>query len=166
LLAYSTVERHGKEFLPTSCETVLAHVLENLAVSIADCQAQITHDPLPQVMADEVQLGQLFQNLVSNALKFRASEPPRIHIGLARQDAHWVFSVRDNGLGIDPQYFERIFIIFQRLHTRSKYEGTGIGLAVSKRIVERHGGQIWVESQPGAGSTFFFTIPISGEPKL
>jgi light-regulated signal transduction histidine kinase (bacteriophytochrome) len=115
------------------------------------------------VLADEVQLGQLFQNLLSNAIKFHSDQPPLIYVGAERKHGQWQFQVRDNGIGIDPQYFERIFIIFQRLHTRNQYPGTGIGLAISKRIVERHGGRIWIEPQPGAGTTFFFTLPIPPE---
>ena len=132
-------------------------------MAIADSGAVITHDPLPSLPADQTQLTQLFQNLVGNALKFRRpEEPPRIHVAAAREDSAWRFSVRDNGLGIDPQFFDRIFIIFQRLHGREEYPGTGIGLAVCKKIVERHGGRIWVESEPGKGSTFHFTIPDRG----
>jgi light-regulated signal transduction histidine kinase (bacteriophytochrome) len=128
----------------------------------------VTHDPLPAVMADEMQLSQLFQNLVGNAIKFHSPErPPEIHVFVSSQRApnpgeageEWLFSVRDNGIGIEEKYFERIFILFQRLHTREQYPGTGIGLAVCKKIVERHGGRIWVESTPGKGSTFYFTIP-------
>jgi light-regulated signal transduction histidine kinase (bacteriophytochrome) len=163
LLAYSRVGTRGKEFHLTDCEVVLEHCLSNLKVAIEENQAEINHDPLPQILADEVQLEQVFQNLIGNALKFRGADPPRVHIGLSRADGFWNFSVHDNGIGIDPQYFERIFIIFQRLHTRARYEGTGIGLAVSKRIIERHGGRIWVESQPGSGSTFTFSIPVTGE---
>jgi chemotaxis family two-component system sensor kinase Cph1 len=121
------------------------------------------HDPLPKIMADDVQIESLFQNLIGNALKFRGKKTPKIHFGIEQKDRDWVFSVSDNGIGIDPQYFERIFIIFQRLHNREDYPGTGIGLAISKRIVERHGGRIWIESQSGKGSTFFFTLPIIGE---
>jgi light-regulated signal transduction histidine kinase (bacteriophytochrome) len=119
----------------------------------------VTRDPMPTVRCDPTQLGQVFQNLISNAAKFHGAEPPLIRVGARREGAEWVFSVSDNGIGIDPQYFDRIFVIFQRLESRAKYPGTGIGLAVCKRILLRHGGRIWVESQPGAGSTFHFTLP-------
>jgi signal transduction histidine kinase/DNA-binding response OmpR family regulator len=167
LLAYSRVGTRGKPFEPTDCEAVLDQALANLQVAIEDNGAVVTHDPLPTVMADGTQLVQLFQNLIGNAIKFRGDESPRVHISAHRQSAienrksdEWVFSVRDNGIGIDPEYHERIFIIFQRLHTREEYPGTGIGLSVCRKIVERHGGRIWVESQPGKGSTFYFTIPM------
>ena len=157
LLAYSRVGTRGKDFAPVECKLVLERVLQNLQISIQEAGAEITQDALPQVLGDEVQLESLFQNLIGNAIKFRGEDPPRIHVGLKREAKNWVFSVSDNGIGIDHQYFERIFIIFQRLHTRQDYSGTGIGLAISKRIVERHGGRIWIESQPGAGTTFYFT---------
>jgi PAS domain S-box-containing protein len=160
LLAYSRVGTRGKEFSLVECEAVLTDVLRNLKILINDSKAKITHDPLPRVIADDGQLASLFQNLIGNAIKFRGENPPEIHIGLKQEGGNWVFSIKDNGIGIDPQYFDRVFIIFQRLHTRKKYSGTGIGLAISKRIVERHGGRIWIESQPGSGSTFYFTIPI------
>jgi light-regulated signal transduction histidine kinase (bacteriophytochrome) len=131
-----------------------------LQTSIEQSGATVTHDSLPSVTADATQLARVFQNLISNAIKFRGEHPLEIHVGAERQDnSVWLFSVRDNGIGIEPQYIERIFLIFQRLHNRDEYPGAGIGLAVCKRIVERHGGQAWVESQPGQGSTFYFTIP-------
>jgi chemotaxis family two-component system sensor kinase Cph1 len=120
----------------------------------------VTHDPLPTVMVDKMQIGQLFQNLIGNAVKYHGVEPTRVHVSAEQKGNDWVFSVRDNGIGIDPQYAERIFVIFQRLHTREEYSGTGIGLAICKKIVERHRGRIWVESQVGAGATFSFTLPI------
>jgi PAS domain S-box-containing protein len=158
LLTYSRVGTHGKEFAPTSGEAVLQAALTNLDLAIQESGVAITHDPLPTVMADESQLSQLFQNLVSNAIRFRSEQPPEIHISAERHNGDWLFSVRDNGVGIEAQYFDRIFIIFQRLHTQAEYPGTGIGLAICKKIVERHGGRIWVESEPGQGSTFYFTF--------
>jgi PAS domain S-box-containing protein len=168
LLAYSRVGTHGKPFEPTDCEAVLDQALANLQVAIEESGTVVTHDPLPTVMADATQLVQSFQNLIGNAVKFRGEESPRVHISAERLPppqvgegwggGEWIFSVRDNGIGIDPEYHDRIFMIFQRLHSREEYEGTGIGLAVCKKIVERHGGRIWVESQPGKGSTFYFTI--------
>ena len=159
LLAYSRVGTQGKAFTPINCEAILERTLANLHMAIAESGAVITHSPLPMVMADDVQLTQLFQNLLGNALKFCEETPPRVHIAAERQGAVWVFAVRDNGIGIEPQYAERIFVIFQRLHRRSAYPGTGIGLAICKKIVERHGGRIWVESEPGKGATFYFTLP-------
>ncbi|MEK7787533.1 MAG: ATP-binding protein, partial [Chloroflexota bacterium] len=159
LLAYSRVGTRGKPFEPTDGAAILKIVLANLAVAIAENGAAVTHDGLPTVMADPTQMTQLFQNLLGNAIKFRGERPPEIHVAAERREGEWLFSVRDNGIGIEPQYFERIYGVFQRLHTRREYPGTGIGLAICKKIVERHGGRIWVESEPGRGSTFFFTIP-------
>lgn len=159
LLAYSRVGTRGGEFELTDMETVLAQVLTNLQVAINESQAQISHDPLPAVMGDARQLEQLLQNLISNAIKFHGESPPQIHVGVEGQDDQWRFRVQDNGIGLAPEYAEKIFIIFQRLHNKEEYSGTGIGLAVCKKIVERHGGRIWVESQPEHGATFYFTLP-------
>ncbi len=159
LLTYSRVGTRGKEFSPTDCEAVLQTTLAGLRPAIEESNASITHDPLPTVMADATQLGQLFQNLIGNGIKYRDSKPPVIRVSSKKEGSRWLFSVRDNGIGIDPKYGERIFVIFQRLHNREDYPGTGIGLTVCKKIVERHGGRIWVESQPGQGATFYFTLP-------
>ena len=161
LLTYSRVGMLGKELEPTDCEMVLNQSLNNLKVAIEEKGAVVTHDPLPTVIGDNLQLGQLFQNLIGNAIKFRGNEPPHVHVSASRNGNGWTFSVRDNGIGIAPEYAERIFIIFQRLHSREEYPGTGIGLAVCKKIVERHGGRIWVESEVGKGATFCFTLPAS-----
>ena len=163
LLLYSRVETRGKPFTPTDCEKVLEKVIVNLKMSIEESGAVITHDKLPIVMADESQLIQLFQNLISNAIKFCDKNPPRIHISAERREKDWLFSVKDNGIGIEPEHTERIFQIFQRLHSREEYPGTGIGLAICKKIVERHGGHIWVKSKLGEGSIFYFTIPIRSQ---
>ena len=158
LLAYSRVGTKGKDLLSTSSEDALRHALSNLRGAIEESGALVTHDPLPEVMADEMQLVQLFQNLVGNAIKYQKPGIPKIHIAALNGGKQYRFSVQDNGLGIDPQYFERIFGMFQRLHKREEFAGTGIGLAICKKIVERHGGQISVESQPGIGSTFRFAL--------
>jgi signal transduction histidine kinase len=165
LLAYSRVGTGGKPFEPTNCETILQQSLDNLQVTMEESGAVVTHDSLPTVMADDLQLGQLFQNLIGNAIKFHGEEPPRVHVSARPEGDRWIFSVRDNGIGIAPEYAERIFIIFQRFHSREEYPGTGIGLAVCKKIVERHGGCIWVESELGKGATFYFTLPRQGEPQ-
>jgi two-component system sensor kinase FixL len=162
LLSYSRVGTRGKEFEPSDCNAILGQALANLEVAIAEADAVVTQDRLPVVKADAVQLTQLLQNLISNAIKFRRQETPRIHVDVRRSNGHWVFSVKDNGIGMQHEYFERIFVIFQRLHTRNEYPGTGIGLAICKKIVERHGGRIWVESTPGEGSTFSFILPDNG----
>jgi PAS domain S-box-containing protein len=176
LLNYSRVNTRGQPFVPVDCSVILEQVLANLQVAIADSKAVVTYDTLPEVMADATQLTQVFQNLIANALKFcdRHRQQPLIHIGVSKGDAdildgknlnfipsedEWLFSVSDNGIGLESQYTERIFLIFQRLHGRDKYPGTGIGLAICKKIIERHGGRIWVESKPDQGSTFYFTIP-------
>ncbi len=159
LLSYSRVSTRGQPFKRVDCNAVLNNALANLKFAIEESGAVVTRDTLPEVMADATQLSQLFQNLIANAIKFKSEQPPQIHIGVERTGQEWRFAVRDNGIGIEPQYAERIFIIFQRLHTRDKYPGTGIGLAICKKIVERHGGNIWIESQLQHGATFFFTIP-------
>ncbi|MGD9100886.1 MAG: PAS domain S-box protein, partial [Anaerolineae bacterium] len=159
LLAYSRVGTHGRSFEPTDCQVILEQVLSNLQIALEESDATVTHDPLPVLVADGIQLVQLFQNLIGNAIKFRGERQPKIHIGVEYQGNEWLFSVRDNGIGIEARYFERIFLIFQRLHTQAEYPGTGIGLAICKRIVERHDGRMWVESDPRRGSTFYFTIP-------
>jgi light-regulated signal transduction histidine kinase (bacteriophytochrome) len=159
LLAFSRVGRRGQPFQPTDCAALLNDVLANLVVAIRESGVVITHDRLPTLIADRTQMAQLFQNLIGNAIKFRGDEAPAIQIRAEQKKGEWLFAVRDNGIGMEAQYFERIFGVFQRLHTRREYAGTGIGLALCKKIVERHGGQIWVESEPGQGSTFYFTIP-------
>ena len=159
LLQFSRVTTKGKEFELTSFEDVLKKTLNNLKLALEDSDAVISNDPLPSLMADSSQMVQLLQNLIGNAIKFRGNKAPRIHIGSEKTEKGWLFSVQDNGIGFDIQYKDRIFDIFQRLHTKDEYEGTGIGLAVSKRIVERHGGRIWVESEAARGTTFYFLIP-------
>jgi PAS domain S-box-containing protein len=159
LLAFSRVGTRGRPFAAVACETILATALANLEAATTESGSVVTHDPLPQVVGDESQLVQLLQNLIGNAIKFRRPDvPSRIHVTAIRRPDGWQFSVCDNGVGIEARYFERIFIIFQRLHERAAYPGTGIGLAICKKIVERHGGRMWVESQPGRGSTFYFTL--------
>ncbi|MBD2524498.1 GAF domain-containing protein [Nostoc sp. FACHB-133] len=173
LLNYSRVSTRGQPFKLVDCDVILQQAIANLQIAIADSQAIVTYDSLPEVMADTTQLTQVFQNLIGNAIKFCQNQQPQIHIGVAKPNPNsdeeslnsipladeWLFSIRDNGIGLESQYAERIFIIFQRLHGRDKYPGTGIGLAICKKIIERHGGRIWVESKPGQGSTFYFTIP-------
>ena len=163
LLTYSRLTTRAHPFEPTDCNAVLNEVIEMmLPLAVEESRGVITHGTLPTVMGDSGQLAQLFQNLIGNAIKFRDTEPPRVHMDAQPLDKAWLFSVKDNGIGIDPQYSERIFLIFQRLHTIDTYPGTGIGLAICKKIVERHGGRIWVESNVGEGSTFKFTIPDQG----
>ena len=160
LLAYSRVGTQGKPFEPTDFNEIAYQVVADLEAVIEDSQAVVTCDAFPTVMGDATQLIQLLRNLVSNGIKYRGEEPPRVNIGVGQKGNEWVFSIRDNGIGINPNHYERIFQMFQRLHHRSEYPGTGIGLAICQRIVERHGGYIWVDSELGRGSTFFFTIPI------
>jgi PAS domain S-box-containing protein len=160
LLAYSRVNTQGHPFASVNCNKLVEDVLRNLSLVIEESQAQISYDSLPTVWGDELQLMQVFQNLLENAIKFRKPhESPYIHLSAHHNGEKWVFSLRDNGIGIDPQFYEKIFVIFKRLHTRDKYPGTGIGLAVVKRIIERHGGHIQVESKPNEGSSFIFTFP-------
>jgi PAS domain S-box-containing protein len=158
LLAYSRVGKNKLKRQPTDCNVVLAQVIKDLGVAIAESQATISVDPMPTILADPAQVAQVWQNLISNAIKYRGKTAPIIQASVTQQQATWVFSVQDNGIGIESQYAERIFAIFQRLHTRREYEGTGLGLAICKRIIEFHDGQIWVESQLGQGATFFFTF--------
>jgi PAS domain S-box-containing protein len=159
LLAYSRVGTKGKEFKPVPVENALKRAITNLHAAIGESGAEITHDALPTVDADEVQLAQLFQNLMGNAFKFRGPGKPHVHVSCIEKADEFEFHVKDNGIGIEAQYFERIFMLFQRLHTKGDYPGTGIGLAICKKVVERHGGRIWVESEPGQGSSFNFTLP-------
>lgn len=161
LLEYSRVGSKDREFEATDCEAILTKTLTNLRTAIEEDGAVITHDPLPVVNAQATQLGQLFQNLIGNAIKFRSDQAPRIHISASLNGKEWLFSVRDNGIGIESEYADRIFVIFQRLHSMGEYSGTGIGLALCKKIVERHEGRIWFESELGKGATFYFTIPAS-----
>lgn len=159
LLRFSRIATRGQEFAAVDLGVAFGKALANLQTSVAETGATITHDPFCAVMADEGQMTQLFQNLIGNALKFRGSAPPVIHVGVRRLEKETRISVRDNGIGMEREYFDRIFVLFQRLHTRTEYPGTGIGLAICKKIVERHGGHISVESEIGKGSTFSFTIP-------
>lgn len=159
LLTYSRVDRRVSHFELVNFESVLSIVMANLQVAIEESQAKITHDPLPILSADKMQISQVLQNLIGNAIKFRGTAPLQIHIGAKEIENGWQFEVRDNGIGIEPQYFERIFKVFQRLHTRQEYPGTGIGLSLCKKFVEQHGGRIWVDANAGAGSIFYFTIP-------
>jgi light-regulated signal transduction histidine kinase (bacteriophytochrome) len=161
LLTYSRVGTRGKPLVSTDLNEVLAHAQGNLSEAIRESGALVTHSSLPTVSGDQVQLNQLFQNLLANAIKFRTATPVLISISAQPREGDWLVSVQDNGIGIAPEHQERIFAIFQRLHGRSEYPGTGIGLALCKKIVERHGGRIWVESAPGQGATFYFTLPES-----
>jgi len=159
LLAFSRVGRNGAERAHIECNTVVDEALKNLAAAVQESGVTITRGCLPTVHADRVQLGQLFQNLLGNAIKFRGKDPPAIELSAESQGDEWVFSVSDNGIGIASEHMEQIFVIFQRLHTREEYSGNGVGLAICKKIVEQHGGKIWVDSQPGRGSTFRFMLP-------
>jgi chemotaxis family two-component system sensor kinase Cph1 len=159
LLAYSRVGTRGREMKRMPVDAALRRALLNLRGAVEEAGASVSYDNLPEVTGDEMQLAQLFQNLIGNALKFRSASVPRIHVSCVQKEREHEFAVRDNGIGIDPQYFERIFMVFQRLHTKAEYPGTGIGLAICKKVVERHGGRLWVDSRPGEGATFHFTLP-------
>lgn len=159
LLAFSRVGTRAHNLQPIASEDAFQRAVAGLSSAIAESGVSITHDPLPHVAADPMQLAQLLQNLIANAIKFRRDEAPRVHVGARLEGDAWHFTVSDNGIGIEADYFDRIFVVFQRLHTRREYPGTGIGLAICKKIVERHGGRIWLESQPGVGSTFHFNLP-------
>ena len=162
LLDYSRVGTRGKPFTLVNCEHVVEQAMANLKIAIEESEAAVSYDVLPTVMGDEGQLVQLFQNLIGNAIKFRREEPPKVHIWARRRNSVVTFSVNDNGIGINPQHSQSIFEIFRRLHTREEYPGTGMGLAICKKIVERHGGHISVQSQPGQGSTFDFSVDMAG----
>jgi light-regulated signal transduction histidine kinase (bacteriophytochrome) len=158
LLTYSRLTTQEKDLEEVDCQILLDQVLMNLKVAVEESGVTITNDPLPVLTADYSQLLQLFQNLISNALKYRGQDNPTIHVSAHKRDNEWLFAVDDNGIGIDPKYDKHIFMIFQRLH-RTEYPGTGMGLAICKKVVERHGGHIWMDSKPGGGSKFYFTLP-------
>jgi len=162
LLSYSRVSSHRRNYEITDSNLILDNALKNLKAVIQESGANITRDHLPTVLIDPLQIYQVFQNLISNAIKFRTESSPLIHISAEQKGQDWIFSVSDNGIGISSEFFKRIFLIFQRLHSRNEYPGTGIGLAICKKIVERHGGRIWVESECGKGSVFYFSIPAKG----
>ena len=163
LLELSRVGTRGKDFEATDCEAIYDRTLVNLQGLVKESGALVTHDRLPTVMGDVTQLGQLFQNLIANAIKFRGDEQLTVHVGAEQRNGHWEFCVRDNGIGIDPEYAERIFVVFQRLHGKGDRPGTGIGLSICKKIVELHSGRIWVKSQPDEGAAFYFTLPLNEE---
>ncbi len=159
LLEYSRASSPSLEIALVNLEETLERTLQNLKSAIGESGAEITHDPLPSLAADDVKIGQVFQNLIANGIKFHGEARPLIHVSAKKREEDWLFSVKDNGIGFDMAYAEKIFVLFQRLHGGSTYKGTGIGLAVCKRIIEGHGGRIWAESEPGKGATFFFTLP-------
>jgi PAS domain S-box-containing protein len=165
LLAFSRVGTRGNPLLPMDAQAAYAEAVGNLALTIEESGATVSADPLPMITGDYGQIVQLLQNLIGNAVKFHGEAAPRVHLSVEQRGSEWAFSLADNGIGIDPQYFERIFVIFQRLQGRGEFPGTGIGLALCKKIVARHNGRIWVESEPGRGTTFRFTIPIQGEDR-
>ena len=160
LLTYSRVGTQGRSFSAVRMEEVLETALKDLRKSIEDSSASITSTSLPEIDANRTQMLVLLENLIGNAIKFRGTEPPRINISARCADEEWTFCIEDNGIGIDLKQKDRVFQMFQRLNDRERYEGTGIGLAIAKKIVERHGGRIWLESEVGKGTTFYFTIPV------
>lgn len=160
LLAYSRTGMNEKEIDAVACEAALAQACADLRASITETAAVISHGPLPTVPGNFAQFTHLFQNLIGNAIKFRSPAAPRVHVSARLNGEEWVFLVRDNGIGLDAQFADRIFMVFQRLHAREDYPGTGIGLAIARKIVENRGGRIWVESEPGKGATFHFTVPL------
>jgi PAS domain S-box-containing protein len=160
LLAYSRITTHAKELEPVNLEKVLNTVLSNLSVSIKENNVKIHHDPLPTLLADPTQIGQVFQNILANAIKFQGEDEPVIEINTKMDDDEWIFTFKDNGIGIDPEHQEQIFGVFSRLHTREEFPGTGIGLSICQKIINRHGGRLWVESELNKGSTFYFTLPL------
>lgn len=166
LLEYSRLGQDIEELQYTDCQSLLIQELEDMAVAISEARATVTYDALPTVQGDSSLLGQLLRNLVSNAIKYRADEPPRVHVSAERAGDEWIFSVSDNGIGIEPRYTERIFVIFQRLHHQSEFSGTGMGLAICKKAIDRLGGRIWVDSRPGEGATFYFTVPIPDDSTM
>ncbi len=161
LLSYSRINTRGAEFKPVDCNEVLKSVTDNLQFAIEESQAKLKIGPLPLIMADRTQIEQIFQNLIGNAVKFRGKDAPIVHVACQKKDSYWQFSVSDNGIGFDMAFAKRIFLIFQRLHSKTDYPGTGIGLAICKKIVERHGGSFSVDSVAGKGSVFSFTIPVT-----
>ena len=163
LLAYSRVTTQGNLFEATNCSDIFENAATNLAAVIEESGAIVTRDPLPTLPADASQLVSVFQNLIGNGIKYHGDQPPRIHVSAVESGDEWLFSFKDNGIGIESEFAERIFVIFQRLHGKTKYGGTGIGLAICKKVVERHGGRIWVESEHQKGSTFYFTLPIRNQ---
>jgi signal transduction histidine kinase len=158
LLSYARIGHHGRPFEPVDCADAVTDVLASMRVAMDETTAKVIVDPLPQVMGDRIELTRVFQNLLSNALKFKSDRPPEVRISAERRGAEWRFTVADNGIGIDPKHSDRIFAVFQRLHPSDVYQGTGIGLSECKKIVERHGGRIWVDSRPNEGSQFCFTL--------
>ena len=163
LLAYSRVTTQAHSFEETRCLDIFETAVTNLTAGIEECGAIVTRGPLPTLPGDASQLVSVFQNLIGNGIKYHGEQPPRIHVSAIESGDEWVFSFKDNGIGIEAQFAERIFVIFQRLHTRAVYPGTGVGLAVCKKVVERHGGRIWVESELQEGSTFYFTLPMRNQ---